>query len=246
MRDETRGGTESGAGAVPRGKDEFDFLKSRQDSTPERAATLRATLGQLLDEDRRGTAAAGRTAHAQGTTLVTLYMRHADPVLGYPSFRALLEKCWRQGVDDALRRMRIARFCTEDEAAHGISMCDRGIRLMGALELASFGELLDDDKPLHLKLADGTSVRFAQASVHQLEDALRVLGAPEPPGEASVQDLTRTRGHIDGLVEEKPAYARLHPTALLQEGVVEVRVRARGRAQQLLASKFFADLAKKR
>lgn len=226
-----------------RGQDEVDFLGSRAHSTPEKPATIRATLAQLVDQVRRAKRTEGIEAHAHGTTLNTLYMRHADAVLGFPSFKAFLVASWPEDVGEAYRAMRIAKLCTAEQATAGVTRCDLGIRLMRRLSVESFGKLVDPKRPFMLHLPDDAKVSFADATVRQLRAALALL---ETPGATSADDeqeqLQRTRREIAALVEVSPEYLELYPTASLQDGEVEVRLRARGKGGRRTALKFLNQL----
>jgi len=231
--------------AAPRGADELDFMPSRQKSTPLKPATLREKLARVVEPARLRRPFEGIQAHAEGTLLNELYMRHADAVLGFRSWRQLLLASFPE--DDprtAYDRQRVALFCTETEAALGIAKCLRGIRLFPKLKLRKFGELLDP--PVVVKLPGGGEATFVRASVADLDSVLRHLGDEgDEEDETRGEALQHTRKAVDGLLEKEPEYRGLRPTASLQDDGIEVRTRPRGRAGYLLAARFYAALARR-
>jgi len=234
---------------LPRGADEIDFLDSRQKSMPLKAATLREKLKGVTAPARRRVPFDGRQAHAEGTELVELYMRHADAVLGYPSFRQLLLENWAPGLDDAYRRMRIAKFCTEDQATLGVTKCDRGIRLMKRLEKKSFEDLLEP--PLILRLpakASRPQTTFFDATPDEVLwtiEELERLARPQPD-ETLGEAVFHTRGTVRDMIDDEPRYEELHPTVSAGEKDVVVRTSPSGRDGFALAAKFYASLARRR
>jgi hypothetical protein len=243
-RDGRHGGMAQAERAGP-DEEELAFLGSRAGSTPLSEATVKATLAQLADEVRREAAAAGVSAHAHGTTLVTLYKRHADAVLGYPSFRALLAAHWPDDLSDAYRAMRIAKGCTAEQARIGVSKCDLGLRLLARVGLKSFGQLVDPRRPYMLALPDDGQVSFAEATVRQLRAALGLLETPPPAGEDDRALLARVRREIAVMVEASPQYLELAPAASVRDGQLEFRTSARGLEGLLKAAEFQRQLARK-
>jgi len=233
--------------SVPRGADEVDFLPSRQESTPLSEATLREKVDRLRAGGTLRSAIAGEQAHADGTELRTLNMRHADAVLDFPTFRELVAKTWPEGVDDVWDCMRIARYYTAEQARIGVTHCILGTRAMEALGLQEMDTLLDPVSPRRLPLSGeegGPATTLRQASVEDLRKVLRVLKAPQTPDEPLQARLERTRSAIGALVERSPEYLKLGPKAFLADGEVVVTVRPRGRAAWQLAAKFYAELTR--
>jgi hypothetical protein len=232
---------------TPRGADEEElaFLGSRAESTPLSEATIKATLAQLADEVRRAASSAGVEAHAHGTTLITLYKRHADTVLGYPSFRALLVAEWPDDISQAYRAIRIARGCTVEQSRLGVNKCDLGLRLVSRVGLKSFGQLVDPKRPYMLKLPDDLEVSFADASVRQIRAALGLIETPPPADEDERELLAKVRREIAVLVERSPEYLELAPAVGLRDGKLEIRSNALGVEGLIRSAEFQKQLAKK-
>ena len=100
-----------------RGDDEVDFLGSRAGSTPIGAPTVRAELASLRSRIESLVRHEGREAHEVGTALNTLYMRHADAVLGYDSFRRFLLAEFADDPRRAYEAMLVARAASLSLAA---------------------------------------------------------------------------------------------------------------------------------
>lgn len=228
------------------GRNELDFMDSREDSPPVSEELARERVRALKESAAAREKTAGSTAHREGTALIEMYMSHVDQVLGYPSFRALLVAIWPARVADAYERMRIARHLTAKQAEVGKSRALLAIEFMKELKLGSVAPLLDDEKPFVLEQPGGNRVAFMEATCPQLDTILGALRGGREVDPADGEALGRTRSRVRGLVEEEPRFIDLAPKVGLVDSEVVVTVRPRGRKGYRLAAEFYGQLAKLR
>lgn len=232
------------------GRDEFDFLATRRASSPYGEETAETALRQLSRRARTFDGTSGGEAHEQGTMLVELYARHADAVLGFGSFRALLQEYWPLGLSAAYRRMRLARATTQNMAiAYGYTRCLLGLRLMKLTGARDFEALA----ALKLPMPDATGGGFVQfpATVDALRQAIRELTARNQmeavarlPRPASAV-LNDARKLLDALVSEDDAVRSLHPRAHVRNGRVHFPVKAPSTPVEVAAAaRLYERLAK--
>jgi hypothetical protein len=227
---------------VRRGGDELPFMDSRAGSTPLDAPTIRAHVDDLAQRVVGASRARGREAHEVGTILDTLYMRHADAVLGYKSFPAFLEDRWPDSLDEAYGAMHIARACTATQAeTHGFWKAFYGIRLMKKLGLPSFAAL-----EKHVFDADRYGAKsFAAMKVATVQ---RFTTQPSlvvaPPTEKVGREVVRLRDRAEALREKRSEYAALKVRVFAAEGKPCVTITAAGRDGSETARRFLGDLWK--
>lgn len=206
---------------VRRGKDELDFMKSRADSTPLSEAVAHAELAQLrsrLDSLERHE---GLELHELGTTLLKLYMRHADATLGYRSYRAFLEAEFAGDPRRAFEAMTVARATTAaiaaEKGARWVLRAWAWARLAGHEDLTRAGRLTVEVR--------GQSVRLLDTTVRQLDEAIGRAGQPqlaEPAG----RQLDKARRRVGELVRADGEVAALAPSLFLDQGKLRVRTTA--------------------
>jgi hypothetical protein len=235
---------------TPRGADEDDlaFLGTRQEATPLSAPMIREKLQSLARSAEAFDRASALTWYDEGETLIVLYKRHADAVLGEKSFRAFLRKHWPLDLATAYERMRFAKFATRAQVEkYRYTRTRLAVRLVQALGLADLTRLEAVDLRLPADEGGGT-VRLGAADAEQLAAALRVLKAPVPDdvGESDGERLVATRAWVKSRCEEDEEFAALAPTTFLAEGTVCVRVTARGAKQARAAARFYEKLGKRR
>jgi hypothetical protein len=206
-----------------RGDDEVDFLGSRAGSTPIGAPTVRAELASLRSRIESLVRHEGREAHEVGTALNTLYMRHADAVLGYDSFRRFLLAEFADDPRRAYEAMVVARAASlslaAEKGARWVLRAFTWARLEGHGDLARAGDLA-------LDLGDGATIALRDASIRQIDEALgrRSMRTLDEPAGRKVQ---RARGRVTELLARDPEVAALAPTVYLDNGAVVVRTVAR-------------------
>lgn len=233
-----------------RGADEpkLAFLGSRLKSLPLKEATIREKLAGLGRVAGAFDQSAAVSWTDQGEELVALYMRHADAVLGFPSFKAFLRRHWPHGITGAYDRMRFAKYATRAQVErYRYAKLLEAIRLVELLGLADIAALEAVDLRLPAEEGGGT-VRLAHAETEQLAAARRLLKAPrfdDAPRSAG-EELQATRTWVKALCQKTPEYAALEPTAFLEDGVVTVRVTARGAKAAAVAERFYGKLARRR
>lgn len=206
-----------------RGDDEVDFLGSRAGSTPLGAATVRAELASLRSRIASLVRHEGREAHEVGTALNTLYMRHADAVLGYESFRRFLLAEFADDPRRAYEAMAVARAASltlaSEKGARWVLRAFTWARLGGHGDLSRAADLA-------LDLGDGVQVALREATIRQIDEAIgrrAVQGLDEPAG----RKVQRARSRVTALRARDPAVAALAPTVYLENGAVVVRTVAR-------------------
>lgn len=178
-----------------------------------------------------GRRARGRDGHEVGTLLNTLYMRHADVVLGFPSFRHLLIANWHDRLDEAYGSMLIARECTVTQAeTHGFWKALYGVRLMAKLGLETFVALEAHDFG-----QTPASITFEELSVTEVQvlSGRPALPAAEPDEKVG-RAVVRLRHKAEALQASHEAYApgpdlRRRRPALRHRDLLRAR-RRRGRA----------------
>ncbi len=206
-----------------RGDDEVDFLGSRAASTPLGEATARAELTLLRSRIESLVHHEGREAHEVGTALNTLYMRHADAVLGYGSFRRFLAAEFADDPRRAYEAMAVARAASlslaSQKGARWVLRAFSWARLEGHADLSRAGEL-------SLDLGDGEKVALRDASIRQIDEAIgrRSVTTLEEPAGRKVQ---RARTRVNELLAKDPEIAALSPKVYLDEGAVVVRTVSR-------------------
>lgn len=214
--------TKTAALAV-RGDDEVDFLGSRAASSPLGAATARAELASLRSRIESLVRHEGREAHEVGTTLNTLYMRHADAVLGYETFRRFLLTEFADDPRRAYEAMAVARAASlslaSEKGARWVLRAFTWARLEGHADLSRVHDLA-------LDLGDGEKVALREASIRQIDEAIgrRSVKALDEPAGRKVQ---RARTRVTELLARDPEVASLSPTVYLEDGAVVVRTVSR-------------------
>lgn len=206
-----------------RGDDEVDFLGSRAASTPLGSATVRASLASLRSRIESLVHQEGRESHEIGTALNTLYMHHADAVLGYESFRRFLLAEFADDPRRAYESMAIARAASlslaSEKGARWVLRAFAWARLEGHADLSRASDLA-------LDLGDGEVVALRQASIRQIDAAIgrRAVASLDEPAGRKVQ---RARARVADLLARDPGVAALSPTVYLDEGSVVVRTVSR-------------------
>lgn len=207
-----------------RGDDELDFLGSRARATPQSAATARVELRGLRGRLEALTRHEGRELHEVGTALNTLYMRHADAALGYPSFRALLQAELAADPRRGYEAMIVARVATADlAAAKGARWVLRAASWALLQGHAELGPALD----LPVARAEGPPVPLRDATIRQIDEAIgrRSLEAPD---DAPGRRVHRARERVRDLAARDAAVAALRPSVYVEDGEMVVRTVARG------------------
>lgn len=231
---------------VERGVDEIDFLGTRRRGVPLTAAVARTKTGALVERVVAEDSHAGTEAHDQGTTLIELYMAHADVVLGFRSFRGFLQKSWPLDLGIAYERMRVAKLVTRRQAnEYGFSVCALGLRVMNALGETSFEKFLKT--PLRLDEADGGGTVQFPAPANALRSVLRRLAHPSGDEETAPEvgeTLRRYRATVDGLLEADPLVAAIKPVVWADAKGAYVRVTAGAPAELKTAAKLYERLAR--
>lgn len=232
------------------GRDELEYLASRQTSSPYGAEAVEATLKALSRRARTFDGTSGGEAHEQGTMLIELYARHADVVTGHASFRTLLKERWPLGLSAAYRRMRLARATTQEKAiAYGYTACLLGLRLMKLTGATDF-DALEKQK---LPMPESTGGGFIQfpAPVDELRAAIRELVGRSR--EEQVARLPRTTGTLlaesrklfEALSAEDDTVASLQPRALVRDGRLHFPLRAPSTPTEVAAAaRLYGRLAK--
>lgn len=239
-RDDEEGTEGSTRALAKRGRDELEFMGSRAESTPLDRATIDAHLTGLRSRVVTRRRHRGREVHELGTTLNTLYMRHADAVLDKQSFADLLAEQWQDDLEEAKGCMIVARFLTVDQAEeHGYWKSLYAVRLMKKLGLVTFDAL----EKRTFDLPRGSRIAFKDLSVGETKD-LSALRPPkaleEPPGRAVV----KLRKRASELQERREDYADLTVRISPAEGQPRVTVTSTGRDGSEAARRFLADLWK--
>lgn len=227
---------------VARGDDEVEFLGSRSSSTPLGAATARAELASLRSRIESLVRHEGREAHEVGTTLNTLYMRHADVVLGYDSFRRFLLAEFADDPRRAYEAMAVARAASlslaSEKGARWVLRAFTWARLEGHADLSRVSHL-------SLDLGDGETIALEHASIRQIDEAIgrRSVKSLEEPAGRKVQ---RARTRVTELVAKDPEIAALAPKVYLEEGAVVVRTVARSPDDARALKRLYAAVWSKR
>lgn len=233
------------AEAAVGGPDELEFLGSRERSNRFSESVARtkaaAVAERALSLDRH----VGSESHEQGTALVELYMRHADEVLGFRSFRAFLLETWPLDLGIAYERMQIARLATRREAeSYGYTACVLGLRIMRALRIESFEQFKSTTLRLHEDDGGGTVTFPAPATA--LRSVLRALHSTDPDEAAPDvgETLRRYRAAVDALIAVHGDIAALKPVVWADAEGAYVRVTAGTADQAKAAVKLYQRIAR--
>ncbi len=233
------------AAQVERGTDELDFLGSRQRTVPREAKLARAATNDLVQRVVAFDSYSGGEAHDQGTTLIELYMTHADQALGFRSWRAFVEAHWPLDVSLAYERMRVAKLCTRRQALeYGFAACQLGLRIMAVKEIATFAAFRET--PLARHPDDGGGVVRFPAPANDLRSVLRALAVPtqdERPDDLG-EKLRRYRTTIEALLETDPGIAAIRPVVWADVKGAYVRVTTSGPEQAKAAVRLYQRLAR--
>ncbi len=233
------------AAQVARGADELDFPGSRQHTNPQEPKLARASTNDLVQRVVAFDSYSGGEAHDQGTALVELYMTHADAALGVRSWRAYLDQHWPLDSSVAYDRMRVSRLVTRAQALkYGFSVCQLGLRIMGAKQLVSFPQFLKT--PLALHPDDGGGMVRFPAPAAELRSVLRALAPPTPEGRQDDvgEKLRRYRATVEALLESDAGIAAIRPVVWADVKGAYVRVTASGPPQAKAAARLYQRLAR--